>query len=116
MKDLLTTYAKHALIAGVSVGFFATILEKWSVRKSAYLYAAQPLGFLYLVIVCMLSQGRTKTPVFTKSVIKGNLIWASFVLVWWFTDRTTNSVAIPFISAFLIWLFLFILIWKKKWI
>ena len=114
--DLVNTFLKHAVVAGFSVGIFATLLEKWSVNKSAYFYAAQPLGFLYLIITCILSRSRTESPKFTMAVIKGNIVWSLFVLVWWFTDTNSKSFALPFISSVIVWILLFALFIKQKWV
>ena len=111
MGSIVQVFLKHALIAALVVGTFATLCERWCIRKTALIYSCVPISFLYLVISTWITRGRGQALAFSKQVWIGSIAYFIFVFAWWSIDTVKIHPAVHVSVALVIWAILFTIIY-----
>jgi len=122
MSNFWSTFAKHALLAAIFVGTFATLIEtsKLKPRTSAFIYATLPVGFLYLVAITWTTHGRTACRNFSKTTLIGMVPFLSLILSFYLVDLCNGHPCIQWIVSILLWIILTVVLYftvvkqKKK--
>ena len=111
MTSIILIFLKHALLAALVVGTFATLCERWCIRKTALIYSCVPISFLYLAISTWITRGRAQSLAFSKQVWIGSIAYFIFVFVWWVIDTVNIHPAVHVSVALAVWAVVFTIIY-----